>query len=415
MENFLLGILILVRFYMAILKTAFGTLSRIELKQMSERYRNLPGILDDHTRSRLIFSFSSELSLLVLAAVWLTGMGQLLTGSLPMTILVLVCYLVVEKILITAIAFINREWIVTKFLTTFKPFYYLSVALVFPALIIAGGLIRMEDEREDGDEDREFEEKAFIDVATEEGIIEEDEKELIQGVLDFADTVVREIMTPRTDIIAVEQSVSYEELIELFQSSKHSRVPVYHETVDDIIGVVHLKDILGCTPGDFHITGFLQKPFYVPETKNVDELLREMQRVRTKMSVILDEYGGTAGIVTIEDLIEEIVGEIEDEHDAMHTEIQQVAPNVYLVDGGCNLETLCAETNVEISVEDIDTVGGAVFSIFGRIPAEGESEIDGPLKFTVEKMKRRRVQTVRIEKMTDNNVTHDSVGKQEEE
>jgi len=308
-------------------------------------------------------------------------------------------YLVLEKLLISVVAFVSREWMMERLVMAYRPIHYPLLALLIPSVWIADRLMDMEDAREEDEEEREEEERAFIDVATEDGIIEEEEKELIQSVLDFGETVVREIMTPRTDIAAAPEDAGYGELVAQFRQVKHSRLPVYRDSIDDIVGVIHLKDLIQADEETFRMDAYIQKPFYVPETKNVAELLREMQKARTKMAVILDEYGGTAGLVTIEDLVEEIVGEIEDEHDALHEEIRQVEPDVWLVDGRCNLETLESETGISFELDEVDTMGGAVFSIFGRVPTTGESAVYGPWRVTVERMDRRRVVSVRIQKM----------------
>lgn len=396
----LLILAILLRIGISILRTAFVSLSRIELRQIAEKHPSLSLFLERGVRFQLTVSLTAELLLLCVFGLWIVITGTF-SGPFDIlnVILVPVIYLIVEKIIVSTTAFLNRERVLSRFFVLFLPFYYLFFIVVLPASAIAYRLIRMEDEREEDEEERESEEKAFIDVATEQGIIEEEEKDLIQGVLDFGDTLVKEIMTPRTDIVGVEQALSYQKLIKLFRSGKHSRMPVYRHTVDDIIGVVHLKDIVVAQPEAFVLSSFLQKPFYVPETKKVNDLLRDMQKARTKMAIILDEYGGTAGIVTIEDLMEEIVGEIEDEHDSHYEEIQQLENDSFLVDGKCNLEDLEEETGINLEIDEIDTVGGAVFSIFGRIPEEGDSVEWRNFRLTVEKMKRRRVQNVRIEKM----------------
>ncbi|NOY22644.1 MAG: HlyC/CorC family transporter, partial [Acidobacteria bacterium] len=353
----LLVLFIVVRITISILHTAFVSLSRVELRQIAEKYPSLASPLERGARFQLTISLTAELLLLAVFGLWVVISGAYIEPfNVLNAVLVPVIYLIVEKVFVSTTAFLNREWVLSRFFVLFLPFYYIFLLLVFPASLIARHLMKMEDEREEDEDERESE-----------------EKELIQGVLDFGDTLVREIMTPRTDIVGVEQSISYQKLISLFCSAKHSRMPVYRHTVDDIIGVVHLKDVVAAKSETFTLSGFLQKPFYVPETKKVDELLRDMQKARTKMTVVLDEYGGTAGIVTIEDLMEEIVGEIEDEHDSHYEEIQQLEKDSFLVDGKCNLEDLEEETGINLEVDEIDTVGGAVFSIFGRIPEEGDS------------------------------------------
>ncbi len=392
MEKLFLALIILFRLFAISLKFAFNNLTLIDLKKISRKEKEVEEILENRISMQFTTSILNEITVLFLSLLF-----YLRFNSFTKTIFFVVIYLVIEKILIGAIAFVSRENIVKIFMPFFKPLLFVFMVLVFPAYKFAMYLVKKEDIRLDDEEDKEDEERAFIDVATEEGIIEEGEKDLIKGVLDFGDTIVREVMTPRTDIIAVEQSIDYDGLIKKFKEAKHSRLPVFKDTVDNIIGIVHLKDVLSTDKQNFKLVDIIQKPYFIPETKKVLELLREMQNKKLKMAIVIDEYGGTAGVVTIEDLVEEIVGEIEDEHDVAKNVIQKVSDSVYLVDGSCNIHYFMEQTGVELDFEDVDTMGGVVFTIFGRIPKEGESIEHKGLKITVEKMIHRRVKTIKIE------------------
>ncbi len=392
MEKLFLALIILFRLFAISLKFAFNNLTLIDLKKISRKEKEVEEILENRISMQFTTSILNEITVLFLSLLF-----YLRFNSFTKTIFFVVIYLVIEKILIGAIAFVSRENIVKIFMPFFKPLLFVFMVLVFPAYKFAMYLVKKEDIRLDDEEDKEDEERAFIDVATEEGIIEEGEKDLIKGVLDFGDTIVREVMTPRTDIIAVEQSIDYDGLIKKFKEAKHSRLPVFKDTVDNIIGIVHLKDVLSTDKQNFKLIDIIQKPYFIPETKKVLELLREMQNKKLKMAIVIDEYGGTAGVVTIEDLVEEIVGEIEDEHDVAKNVIQKVSDSVYLVDGSCNIHYFMEQTGVELDFEDVDTMGGVVFTIFGRIPKEGESIEHKGLKITVEKMIHRRVKTIKIE------------------
>ncbi len=392
MENLFLALLIIFRLFAIALKFAFNNLTLIDLKKISQKEEEVEHILENRIAMQFTSSILNEITVILLG--WMFYKRFV---SIEKTLILLVLYLVLEKIFVGAVAFISREKIVKIFMPVFTPLFFLFKLLVFPAYKFAMYLVKKEDIRLDDEEDREDEERAFIDVATEEGIIEEGEKELIKGVLEFGDTIVREVMTPRTDIIAVNEDISYEKLIEKFKEAKHSRLPVYKDSVDNIIGIVHLKDVLASDREKFKLAKIIQKPYFIPETKKVLELLREMQNNKLKMAIVLDEYGGTAGVVTIEDLVEEIVGEIEDEHDIAKNVIQKISDTTYLVDGSCNIHFFMEETGIELDFEDVDTMGGVVFTIFGRIPKEGESIEYENLKITVEKMIHRRVKTIKIE------------------
>ncbi len=392
MEKLFLALIILFRLFAISLKFAFNNLTLIDLKKISRKEKEVEEILENRISMQFTTSILNEITVLFLSLLF-----YLRFNSFTKTIFFVVIYLVIEKILIGAIAFVSRENIVKIFMPFFNPLLFVFMVLVFPAYKFAMYLVKKEDIRLDDEEDKEDEERAFIDVATEEGIIEEGEKDLIKGVLDFGDTIVREVMTPRTDIIAVEQSIDYDGLIKKFKEAKHSRLPVFKDTVDNIIGIVHLKDVLSTDKQNFKLIDIIQKPYFIPETKKVLELLREMQNKKLKMAIVIDEYGGTAGVVTIEDLVEEIVGEIEDEHDVAKNVIQKVSDSVYLVDGSCNIHYFMEQTGVELDFEDVDTMGGVVFTIFGRIPKEGEIVEYKGLKIKVEKMIHRRVKTIKIE------------------
>ncbi len=392
MENLFLALLIIFRLFAIALKFAFNNLTLIDLKKISQKEEEVEHILENRIAMQFTSSILNEITVILLG--WMFYKRFV---SIEKTLILLVLYLVLEKVFVGAVAFISRERIVKIFMPVFTPLFFLFKLLVFPAYKFAMYLVKKEDIRLDDEEDKEDEERAFIDVATEEGIIEEGEKELIKGVLEFGDTIVREVMTPRTDIIAVNEDISYEKLIEKFKEAKHSRLPVYKDSVDNIIGIVHLKDVLASDREKFKLAKIIQKPYFIPETKKVLELLREMQNNKLKMAIVLDEYGGTAGVVTIEDLVEEIVGEIEDEHDIAKNVIQKISDTAYLVDGSCNIHFFMEETGIELDFEDVDTMGGVVFTIFGRIPKEGESIEYENLKITVEKMIHRRVKTIKIE------------------
>jgi putative hemolysin len=215
--------------------------------------------------------------------------------------------------------------------------------------------------------------RSLVDSAGETGEMESDETELIHSVLEFSDTVAREIMTPRTDLDAVPIDINPYDLVELIQESGHSRIPIYEGSDDDIVGIVHAKDLfLAMLRGKpVNITSLMRPPLYVTENKSIDDLLAEMRVSKSQLAVIKDEYGGTSGIVTIEDIIEELVGEIQDEHDDEDPEFSDSLEG-YLVDGKTHLDDVNDEIGSNFESEDFDTIGGFVFGLCGRQPALGE-------------------------------------------
>lgn len=242
--------------------------------------------------------------------------------------------------------------------------------------------------------------KTLVDVGGEEGVIEEEEKEMIFNVFEFGDHQVKDIMVQRVDIIAESVDVTYEELLAGIKEYQFSRIPIYEETIDDIVGILFIKDLILLddeSKKDFDVRKHMRKPYYTFEFKNISDLFEEMKNTRNHISVVLDEYGGTVGMVTIEDLIEEIVGEIEDEYDEVEDEVKEVKENEYEVDGSTRLEDLSdIIEDVEIASDEFDSVGGFIIGLLDRLPEEGEEIEYENLKFKVEEIEKKRIMKVRI-------------------
>lgn len=242
--------------------------------------------------------------------------------------------------------------------------------------------------------------KTLVDVGGEEGVIEEEEKEMIFNVFEFGDHQVKDIMVQRVDIIAESIEVTYEELLEGIKEYQFSRIPIYEETIDDIVGILFIKDLILLddeSKKDFDVRKHMRKPYYTFEFKNISDLFEELKNTRNHISIVLDEYGGTVGIVTIEDLIEEIVGEIEDEYDEVEDDVKEVKENEYEVDGSTRLEDLSdIIEDVEVASEEFDSVGGFIIGLLDRLPEEGEEIEYENLKFRVEEIEKKRIIKVRI-------------------
>ena len=258
-----------------------------------------------------------------------------------------------------------------------------------------------EDEEEEASE---AEIQAYLEAGEEAGIFEGEEGEFVESLVDFFDTVVREVMTPRTEMVAVSDETSFRDLLRVFAESHKSRIPVYQETVDRIVGVVHVKNLVeqrleGSEPT---VAELARECLVVAESKPLGELLRDFQQEYQQMAIVVDEYGGTSGLVTLEDILEEIVGEIEDEHDPKSPpEWQEMSPNVYRLQGRALLEVLQELLGVEVDEDDVDTVGGLVFARHGSVPEAGTEVIDEAhgLVFTVDEMDGRRIVSVTARKM----------------
>jgi len=244
--------------------------------------------------------------------------------------------------------------------------------------------------------------RAVVNVGAEQRVIEEEEREMIHSVIEFGDTIVREIMTPRPEVVAVSIDDSPRRALDVVIADGYSKLPVYQESKDDIIGVVHDRELLiALANGSLAQTSLrsLMRPVsHVPETKKLAELLREMQRDKFSMSIVVDEYGGTAGLVTMEDLLEEIVGEIRDEHDEDEQEpIHVVSDEEAVVEAGTNIDDVNESLGTHIPTEDFETIGGYVVGLFGRLPREGEEiEADARTRLKVERTRGRRILSVRV-------------------
>jgi CBS domain containing-hemolysin-like protein len=246
--------------------------------------------------------------------------------------------------------------------------------------------------------------RSMAEVGHEEGSIEEEEKELIHSIFEFGDTIVREVMVPRPDIVCIEDTSTLPDVQALVLEHGYSRIPVFHEDLDDVQGVVFAKDVLKALhqgKTDMPLTEIARQARYVPESKKVADLLREMQREKFHQALVTDEYGSVTGIVSLEDLLEELVGEITDEYDVEEPEMVEVSAGVYRVSGKTSIDDVNDLLDTELPDEDWDTVAGLVLDIFGKIPDAGEEKAFQGLRFRAEELQGRRVATVLITRLPD--------------
>jgi CBS domain containing-hemolysin-like protein len=249
----------------------------------------------------------------------------------------------------------------------------------------------------------ETELRTIVDVSHESGVIESEEHEMINNVFDFTDSVAKEIMIPRIDMTFVSVHASYTEVLDTYRETHYTRFPVYEESSDNIIGILNIKDLLLCDgPDTFSIADIMRKPFFTYEHKNTAELFSQMQESSINVAVVLNEYGSTAGLVTLEDLLEEIVGEIHDEYDYNEEDdVFAINEHEYLVVGSMNLEDLCDYLDIHLESEDYDSIGGYLLGLLDHLPEEGESIVapDGTV-LRVDKMDKNRIEKVYL-KLTE--------------
>ena len=244
--------------------------------------------------------------------------------------------------------------------------------------------------------------RLMVDVGEEKGIIRGTEKEMIDNIFEFDDTQVSRVMIHRTNIVAISIEAGLEEVLETIVDEQFSRIPIYEENIDNIVGILYSKDLLKFLKPEvkekFNMKKLIRKPFFVPVSKKTDELFKQLQISKNHMAIIIDEYGGTAGLVTIEDLIEEIVGNIFDEYDEEEKEIEKIDDNTFVLNGSINLKIVNEFFDVEIPVENYETLSGFIIGQIGRIPEEGESlivEYD-KLVFKVEKVEEKRIAKAKV-------------------
>ena len=287
--------------------------------------------------------------------------------------------------------------------------------LIFITNALSHGLLRLlrVDPNEAEKAMTEEELRVIVDVSHEEGVIEKEESEMIKNVVDFGDSRAKDIMIPRVDMTFVQVDMTYDELLEVFREDMFTRMPVYEETTDEVIGIVNMKDVLlEKNDESFSIRKILRDAFFTIESKHTSELLNEMRENKTSMAIVLDEYGATSGMVTLEDLLEEIVGEIRDEYDeGEEDEFKKLSDGEYLINAAMNLNDVNDLLETELnSEEEYDSLGGFVLEKLDHIPEEGESVEADRMRFTVEKMDNNRISEIRVVFLTDEETEETDAG-----
>jgi CBS domain containing-hemolysin-like protein len=392
--------------YVGTIEAAFSALMRLSLRLMAERTVRGGVGLGRYLEQPLLLFLPTRLLLGLILALATLLMARLTGVHGPPSILLLigsiiVFVLVAEHILPLVIIRQDPERVLNVLLPSFnvaiRPFNPLVRWLV--NLMVSVSRPRVEappgnSTEAPGPSEGEVA-HAYLEAGEHQGLIERDERRLLQSIVDFGDTLVREVMTPRPDIVAIRSDASLDELIALFREQEYSRIPVFKDNLDNIVGMVYVKDLLQIGQAQ-SITELMRAAFFVPETKRVSDLLKEMQRQRIRTAIVVDEYGGTAGLVSLEDLIEEIVGEIRDEYDVEGEPVTDEGNASFVFSGKTGIDELSDRLDVPIEPVGFATVGGYLLSRLGRVPAVGETfEVDG-LNIEVLEAERRRVNRVRI-------------------
>lgn len=257
-------------------------------------------------------------------------------------------------------------------------------------------LSRLEDT-----ENIEKEIEQLIDEGEQRGLISEDEGEMIQGIFSFRDTIAREIMVPRTEVVYARSETGIDEIIQLIIQSGHSRIPIYSDNVDNIVGTLHAKDLLPYWgKSDVNVSGIVRSPYFIPETKKISEVLKDLRGNKSHIAIVIDEYGGTAGILTLEDIIEEIIGEVMDEYDADEKLIVEHEDGSVSVSAKLDVEELEDYLDVELPDGKFESVGGFVISLLGKVPSVDEKAVYNNIEMVVEAANDRRIDKLRVRKIS---------------
>lgn len=403
-----LVILLLLSAFFSSAETALTTFNRIRMRTLADegnkRAARALAVTEDSGKmlSAILIgnnvvnlSASSIATTLAMRLLGSVGAG-IATGIL--TVLVLIFGEISPKTLATlhaetlAMAYAG---IIRLIMTVLTP----VIAVINNLSILFLRLLRV-DPKKSKDTLTEEELKTIVDVSHESGVIETEEREMIHNVFDFSDALAREIMTPRIDMTFVKIDSTYREILEIYREDHYTRLPVYEATTDNVIGILNMKDLLLYEDIEhFSISNILREPFFTYEKKNTAELFLEMQTKSINLAIVLDEYGITAGMVTMEDLLEEIVGEIHDEYDANEQDLlTKISDTEYLAAGSMNLEDLCDELDIRLTSDDYDSIGGYFIGRCDHLPTEGEQILtEDQIRLTVTSVNKNRIKQLRIQ------------------
>lgn len=388
-------------------ETALSSLSRIRLRNMvDEKVKNankISKLIDNPNKllssilvgNNIVNIGASSLATMI-AMDFVKGNSGFGVGLATafMTVMILIFGEITPK----TIASQNAEKVSLWVVNTINVIVFLLTPLVKVLNVVTIRLIRLLGGRvnERTPLITEAELKTMVNVSHEEGVLEIDERRMINNVFDFGDAKAKDVMTPRTDMIAIEDCTTYDEIVTIFKEERFSRLPVFHESVDNVVGILYVKDIIFIDEKSYKTQDYMREPFFTYESKSVSELFSEMRGKRIPVAIILDEYGGTSGLVTIEDMVEEIVGDISDEYDEQEEDIKVVKEDEFIVGGGTHLDDVNEMIGSRLESEDFDTIGGYVIGVLGNLPFGGEVvETDG-MKIVVEKVDKKRIEKLRI-------------------
>lgn len=395
-------------------ETALTTVNKIRIRNLAEAGDKsavtLTKVLEDQGKmlsailvgNNVVNLTASSMSTTLAMNIWSNKAIGIATGVLTLVILVF------GEISPKTISTLYSEKISLKYAKIIYMFMTVMTPVIYAVNVLSSGFLRLVhvDPNRKQEAITEDELRTIVEVSHEEGVIESEEKKIINNVFDFGDSVAKDIMVPRIDMAMVEVGATYDELIDIFREEKYTRMPVYEETTDNVIGIINMKDVLLIDRNEeFHVRDLLREPLYTYEYKNTAELMVEMRQTSNNMIIVLDEYGATAGMITLEDLLEEIVGEIRDEYDEdEEQELVEVGPGEYVVEGSMKLDDLNDQLDLELESEDYDSIGGLIIGQLDRLPEEGEGVVCDGIRLVVDRLDKNRIDRVHMYLPKEQNV-----------
>jgi len=418
-------VLIIFSAFFAYAETAVTSIGRLKVEEFAEKkksgYRSLVWLKDNPSTmlatllvGNNLVNISASALATSMAISYLASIGYGSTGIAVgiaigiMTFLILVFGEIIPKTV--AIRSAEKSVLIVSPMVRFfsivlYPFIQIFIWVSTPFVYLFGG--RMPKR---GPFLTKEEMKMLLSIGEKEGILEEEEREMISSIFEFGATIAREVMTPRPDMQCIEVSDPIDKVNTLISEGGHSRIPVYEGSLDNIVGVVYAKDLLRlkaqCDPG-VNLRDLLRPALFIPEAKRVDSLLHEMQAARTHIAIVVDEYGGTAGVVTMEDIVEEIVGEIYDEFEKKVKNVEKIDDNTTIVDARTNISDLNSMLSINLPEKDYDTLGGFIFGLLGKVPAVGDQARYDNILISVERVHKRRITRAKIVKLAKTSTAAD--------
>ncbi len=401
----ILGLVLLSAFFSSA-ETALVTVNKIRMKALADEGNKRAGmvlrVIDNSGKmlsailigNNIVNISASSLATTFTAEAFGNEYVAYATGIL--TLLVLIFGEITPKTIATIYA--------EKLALVYSPVIYAIMWVLTPVIFIVNKLtsgvlfvLRVDPNAKENSY-TENEIRAIVEVGHEEGVIETQEKTMINNLFDFGDSQAKDVMIPRIDMTFAEVNNTYQEIIDIFRAEKYTRLPVYEDTTDNVIGIINVKDLLLYdSHEDFHIRDILREPYYTYEYKKTSELMEELRKTSNNITIVLDEYGATAGMITLEDLLEEIVGDIRDEYDDDEKdEIQKIDEGEYIINGMTKVDDVNDVIGTKLESEDYDSIGGLIIEILDRLPEKGDEVAVGNVRMVVEKVDRNRIELVRV-------------------